>query len=310
MTEHVSASQETMMSVRHSERIFPQPFLSSEKAGWEELTVRAYQKPGEIERWIDPVVPEIALVLQISGTMLLEQRRSNGSWKTQLIRQGDLILKPAGVVTKEVRWKSLSSQPMQTLHLSLNHDLFSRTAQQVTERDPARLTLFGRAGFQDPLLAQIGLTLRREVEHPTAAGKLYVQTAAQMLAVHLLCHYTSEGEPIREPSQGLTSQQVKWVIDYIQAHLCQELSLEVLAEQTDLSPYHFARLFHQTTGEGPHQFVLRQRVERAQRLLKETGAPLAHIAVESGFANQSHFTRIFKRHLGLTPRTYRQRSEI
>jgi AraC family transcriptional regulator len=75
-----------------------------------------------------------------------------------------------------------------------------------------------------------------------------------------------------------------------------------LAQQTGYSPYHFARLFRQTTGESPHHFVLRQRIERAQRLLKETDVPLAHIAVESGFANQSHLTRVFKQHRGLTPR--------
>ncbi|MBA2679458.1 MAG: helix-turn-helix transcriptional regulator, partial [Ktedonobacteraceae bacterium] len=82
--------------------------------------------------------------------------------------------------------------------------------------------------------------------------------------------------------------------------------LEALAQQADFSPYHFARLFRRTTGESPHQFVLRQRVEAAQRLLKETRAPLASIALECGFANQSHLTRIFKRHLSLTPRAYRQ----
>jgi len=79
-----------------------------------------------------------------------------------------------------------------------------------------------------------------------------------------------------------------------------------LARQIGFSPYHFARLFRQTTGESPHQFVLRQRIERAQRLLAEGGMPLAHVAVESGFADQSHLTRAFKRQLGLTPRAYRR----
>jgi AraC family transcriptional regulator len=84
------------------------------------------------------------------------------------------------------------------------------------------------------------------------------------------------------------------------------LSLESLAQQTGFSPYHFARLFRQTTGESPHHFVLRQRIERAQCLLKQRDLPLAVVALESGFANQSHFTQVFKRHLGLTPRAYRQ----
>lgn len=68
--------------------------------------------------------------------------------------------------------------------------------------------------------------------------------------------------------------------------------------------------FRQTTGESPHQFVLRQRIQRAQCLLKERDMPLAHVALESGFANQSHLTQAFKRHLGLTPRAYRQDRSI
>ncbi len=77
-------------------------------------------------------------------------------------------------------------------------------------------------------------------------------------------------------------------------------------QQTGYSPYHFARLFQCTTGETPHHFVLRQRIERAQRLLAETALPLARIAGESGFANQSAFTRVFTRSVGVTPRVYRQ----
>jgi AraC family transcriptional regulator len=206
----------------------------------------------------------------------------------------------------ELRWKSLGSGAMQTLHLHLSKDLLVRAAEELADSDPAHLTLIGRTGFRDPLLTQIGFALWRELEQPDPAGKLYAQAAAQMLAVHLLRHYTTTPLAIKELSQGLTRQQIGRVTDFILAHLTQDISLEALAQQADFSPYHFARLFRQTTGESPHQFVLRQRVERAQHLLKATNMPLASIALESGFANQSHLTRIFKRHLGLTPRTYRQ----
>src|SRR5258706_1262646 len=127
-----------------------------------------------------------------------------------------------------------------------------------------------------------------------------------MLAVHLLRHYTSTAGEIEEVSQGLTRHQVKRVTDFMRAHLSQDLSLDVLAQQIGFSPYHFARLFRQTMGESPHQFVLRQRIERAQHLLKEADVSLAHVAVESGYANHSHLTQAFKQHLGLTPRAYRQ----
>ena len=239
----------------------------------------------------------------------MEWRRANEPWKGLYVRQGDLILRSGAGTSHEVRWRCLSSVPTQTLHLYLSKSLLSRTAEEVDGSSP-NLSLIERSGFQDPLLTQIGFALWRELEQPAPAGKLYAQTAAQMLAIHLLRYYTSVERTIKEPTQGLAHQQMKRVMDFIQDHLSQDLSLEVLAQQIGFSPYHFARLFRQTTGESPHQFVLHQRIERAQHLLKERDAPLAHIALESGFANQSHLTQTFKRYLGLTPRAYRQDRSI
>lgn len=281
-------------------------FLSSEGSGWEDLVVRAYHEPMEIEGWVDPVVSDTTLVFLTRGAMLMEQRRVDGSWNALPIRQGDLFLKPGGSISNELRWRSLSPEPMQTLHVHLNNKLLSRTAEEMAGRDPTRLTLVRRSGFQDPLLMQIGLALWRELEQPTAAGKLYAQTAAQMLAVHLLRHYASVTVDIKERRQGLTRQQMNQVTDFIRTHLTENLSLEELAQQVGFSPYHFARLFRQATGESPHQFVLRQRIEKAQRLLKKTSLSLTQVALESGFANQSHLTQVFKRHFGLTPKAYQQ----
>lgn len=304
-----SVSRRTSLPAHSDEPTPPILFLSSEKMGWDGLVARAYHEPMQFEGGIasDPDMSHIPLVLFAGGAMYMEWRPVNGSWKGGIMRAEDLMLAPDGSVSSELRWNGLTSEPTQTLHLHLSKDLFARTAEELADYDPARLRLIGRSGFQDPLLTQIGLALWRELEQPAPAGKLYAQTAAQLLAVHLLQHYTCEPIHIQESSQGLTRQQVQRVTDFIQAHLSQDLTLEALAQQAGFSSYHFARLFRQTMGESPHQFVLRQRVERAQHLLKKTDDPLAHIALESGFANQSHLTRIFKRYLGLTPRSYRQR---
>lgn len=307
MAEQLEGSQYTSPNALKGELAVPQLFLSSEGAGWDDLAVYAYHEPMQIEDWVDPVVPDTVLVLLTHGAMLME-RHTHGSWNAFPVRQEGLFLKPSGSVAGELRWKSLSHEPMQTLHVHLSSALVSRVAEEVANRGPARLTLIQRAGFHDPLLAQIGLALRRELEQPTAAGKLYAQTAAQMLAVHLLRSYTDAPIEIKEPSQGLTQRQISQVTDFILAHLDQDLSLLVLAQQVGFSPYHFARLFHQTTGESPHQFVLRQRTERAKYLLREADVPLAHVALACGFANQGHLTRVFKRHMGLTPALYRKDS--
>jgi AraC family transcriptional regulator len=282
----------------------PKLLVSSEEAGWEEMTLYAYHEPAKIEGWTDPGTLDSSLVLITRGGVHLEERSINGPWKAQNLHQGDLLLKPGELRSSELRWQSLSREPLHMLYLSLSHTLLARTAEEMANGDPARLTLVGRSGFQDPLLAQIGLALWQELEQP-APAKLYAQTAAQMLAVHLLHHYTSLPGNIQEDTQGLVLRQLKHIIDFILAHLNQDLSLETLAQQVGFSSYHFARLFRQATGESPHQFVLRQRIERAKRLLRETDMPLTHVALESGFASQSHLTQAFKRHLNLTPRTYR-----
>jgi AraC family transcriptional regulator len=105
----------------------------------------------------------------------------------------------------------------------------------------------------------------------------------------------------------LTERQLQLLLEFIREHLNEPLSLEALAQQVGFSPYHFTRVFRQALGASPHQFVLRQRLERARQLLEQTDLPLAQVAVACGFAHQSHMTQVFAQRLGCTPRTYRRR---
>jgi AraC family transcriptional regulator len=95
------------------------------------------------------------------------------------------------------------------------------------------------------------------------------------------------------------------VSDYVEAHLDEDLSLTALADIACLSPYHFSRSFKQAAGVGPQRYVIQRRIERAKRLLRQTHQPLALIAQETGFADQSHLTRTFRREVGVTPSGYR-----
>ena len=130
-----------------------------------------------------------------------------------------------------------------------------------------------------------------------------------MLMLHLLRYYACSGNvaaAIQEPTHRLTSQQLHRVSAYIRDHAGKDLTLEVLAQQTGFSPYYFARLFRRTTGETPHQYVRRERLARARRLLESTELSLAEVAAASGFGDQSYFTRVFKRILRVTPAAYRR----
>ncbi len=107
------------------------------------------------------------------------------------------------------------------------------------------------------------------------------------------------------PPTGLPPHKLQKVLDYIDANLSQELSLERLANQVGLTPYYFARLFKQSIGKSVHQYVIHRRVERAKQLLKQSELTIADVAVECGFANPSHLALHFKRIVGVSPKQFR-----
>ena len=144
-------------------------------------------------------------------------------------------------------------------------------------------------------------------------GKLYAESLANILAVHLLRNYSSraaaaaapENEPAPAPAQR--SRAVADAITFIQANYAREVKLEDVAAAVHLSPFHLARLFKQVTGSSPHQYLVQVRVNAARSLLSAGSGQrsLAEVAAAVGFADQSHLTRQFKRHFGVTPSQFR-----
>ncbi len=287
------------------------PTLSSAHAGWKGLSLQVFHEPDEIESLHVPSTGDLALGMYLGGTIHVERREGQGSWHGRDMCSGDLFLNWGNSPAYEARTWSLSTIPTQVLNLSISQEVMARAAQEELGVDLARLEMGRRAGFRDPLLTQIALALWRELEQSAPAGNLYAQAAAQLLAVHILRHYASSALGLRvkpHPRHKLTERQVQQLQEFIQTHLHEQLSLETLAQQVGFSPHHFAQLFRQVTGTSPHQFVLRQRLDRAEWLLQETELPLAQIASACGFAHQSHLTQVFKRHLNRTPHAYRQDS--
>ena len=105
---------------------------------------------------------------------------------------------------------------------------------------------------------------------------------------------------------GLPPRRLQRVFSHIRENIGQELSVTELAQVAGMSQYYFSKLFKMSTGTTPHQYVMRQRVERAQEHLRETRIGLADIAMKVGFETQSHFTSVFRRLAGITPKHYRE----
>jgi AraC family transcriptional regulator len=110
----------------------------------------------------------------------------------------------------------------------------------------------------------MGLALKRVLESEGKASRLYAETMCNALIVHLLQHYSSHPPRLREVRGGLPRHKLQQVIDYIQAHLERDLGIHELAQVVQISPHYFSRLFKQSTGFTPHQYVIRCRVYRAK----------------------------------------------
>ena len=161
-------------------------------------------------------------------------------------------------------------------------------------------------GVQDPVIGRLGALGRRELSEGGPGGRLYVEGLAAMLTVHLLRSY---GSPERSPIPhrgGLAPRQARRVLDYIDAHLTDELGLVELAAIAGLSPHHFVEAFKISVGKSPHQFVIERRVQCALDLLRDDDRSIAEVARAAGFASQSHLTANFRRVTGLTPGRYRR----
>lgn len=262
-----------------------------------QIVINQFQYEGGYKAVI-PAMQADHLSITLGGTNIME-RRLDGRRSRARITPGDLTLVPKGLPSVWIPDIAQST----VLHLLISPKLWSTIAQTV-DIDPASIELRDDLATPDPLVEQLGRSLWAEVQNPGWSSQLYVQTLEQTLALHLLKHHTNRRDRAH-PKPFLAAGNFKRTLDYIDAHLGSNLSLETLAACEGLSLYHFARQFKETVGQSPHQYVIHRRVQRARYLLKSTQLSIAQIASEVGFANQSHLNRHFKRIHGITPRQYR-----
>ena len=120
---------------------------------------------------------------------------------------------------------------------------------------------------------------------------------------------TASGENGEKPRRrgGLSGFKLRRVTDYLEAHLSEQIRLTDMAAVVGMSPYHLCRIFKQSTGVAPHQWVLRQRIRSAQTLMGDRGLSLTDISYRVGFSSQAHFTTTFRKIAGMTPGQWREK---
>lgn len=248
--------------------------------------------------------PEITVAVNLEGTSCLATwETETGRRLTRLIREGHTAVIP-GDQPHAGEWL----RDAELLHFYLTPGFVSRAAGDLTDEDRAEIAEDHTAA--DPFIRQLGSALRVELGRGRPPGRLYVDSLANVLAVHLLRRYPATGRPPTEPRGGLSKRELRRAVEYVHDNLAGDPTLSEIAAAVGLSPYHFSRRFKESTGLSPHRYVIGRRVERAREMLLRSETPIPEVARRMGFADQAHLTRQMRAFLGLTPGQIRKHGKI
>jgi AraC family transcriptional regulator len=275
------------------------PIISSASVGWDFMGIVYDWYPVEKVPKITCRQHGIGIFTDVPSPAITE-RQIDGHFKREEIVQGSCVIIPANL-SHYGEWDKESG----ALCLSIDPTVFAQTIYEVV--DPNTIELLPVFATPDPFIHQIGVALKAALFKQSDRSRLYAETLVNTLILHLLEHYTTSRPNLRECIAGqLPQYKLQQVIDYIDAYLDHDLSLQELSNLVQMSPHYFSTLFKQSTGTTPHQYVIRCRIERAKCLMGQAKLSLAEIATQVGFVDQSHLHRHFKRLVGVTPKTFLQ----
>ncbi|SDE02517.1 AraC family transcriptional regulator [Massilia sp. PDC64] len=239
-------------------------------------------------RFDSPVDERHVLCLHLGAPVPVSYRA--GKAERQGVRlHGQFCVVPGGSST---RWTM--SLPATSLLLRLAPAHLRATAEEMGRT----VDLAPAIHIRDPQIERIGWMMQAEDHAAYPGGRLFADSLASALAVRLVA---LQSPSTTAPARALPAWRLRHVIEYVDAHLDQDLTLAELAAVAGFSPSHFKALFKLATGTPVHRFVLERRVERARLHLLEGRLGITEIALETGFAHPSHMARWMRRLLGLSP---------
>lgn len=273
--------------------------LSSSNQRWENIQVQLLQNPaGEGNCHYKD---EHTLYISLASRPIHYLQAQNGKTHTGLYRKGDILITPANTPLF-VRWSGEEN----CLKIRLTTQFMQRVARETLEQDPDRLELLPGFQIRSPQIEAASMMLLTELQQDHLNSRLYLDSLSNVLAVNLLRQHTASKPRLPTYEGGLPPRQLSQVLDYVDTHLDRNIRLADLAQLLDLSPFHFSRLFKQSIGATPHQYLKQQRIEHAKRLLKKTDQLIVDIALECGFNSHSHLSKQFRQLTGMTPKAYRK----
>lgn len=272
--------------------------LDSVPVGWEQVTLKGYQYTS-----LDVEIPPMRdyMLVRYKGDDAVMSRRAGGAWTSERVGQGVCSLLTRG---ESSQWKW--DRPIEVTHIYLAHTELCRVAEEVFERSVSDVGMEDCVRAKDDVLPVLVSAFESELQSGGLGGGLYRSALVNQLCVHLLRRYAKAG--VREvPLAGrMADWQRRRLAQYVEDNLDRNLKLDEMAREAGVSVSGLIRKFHAEFGCAPHAYVLRQRLERARRLLsRPVATPLKCIAMDCGFSDQSHLVRHFKRAFQQTPMEFR-----
>ncbi|NUW33353.1 helix-turn-helix transcriptional regulator [Nonomuraea sp. SMC257] len=267
---------------------------SWEDLGWQSLLAQRFDHVPLVEDMELPATADLHLILPVGGRAVIETR-TGGRWSRHTWAPGRLEL---GIPDRPALRRYRADGPLRSVQLHIPRRTVERTAEQLGGRAVDYASMAASVAAGDPLIEETV----RAVGAADETGDLYAESAAAFLAVHLLTRHArlpARRSPAREDAR------VRAAIAVMRDRLAEPLTLADIADEVYLSVYHLVRVFSRATGETPHRFLIRLRIEKAQRLLRDTDLTIAQIAPLCGFASPGALSTAFLRHTGTRPSAYR-----
>lgn len=200
------------------------------------------------------------------------------------------------------------SGSIETVHVYVRRSIIEEVALEMVDGDPSNVEIRSSIVESDRALQSLIEASAHAVEDETMGSAMFADYLSRTIAAQLIRTYSRSklrGGGRTNTSSSL-SPTLSEAVDYMMSNIDGTINLSDIAQATNRSPSHVARMFRAELGMPPHRYLITLRVEKARRLLEKTSMSIAEIAYECGFAHQEHLTRLFRRHCDTTPAAYRR----
>jgi len=271
--------------------------LDSSGCNWNGITLKGYRYERQ-----DAAIPPMHdyMIVAYDGAPTTMRRTSGGPWQSARVEKGRISLLTRA---EESTWSW--SEPITVRHVYLNHSELENTALSVFDRDPKSIEINDWLSAKDPCILNCIQLLENELKNGGIGQRLIIDALRSQIAVHLLRQY-AKVSLTSDANSNFSPAQRQRIIDLVESCLGENLSLEDMAASIGFSQFHFSRQFKAEFGLAPYAYVLRKRISKAQEMLRKGNAPLKVVALDCGFADQSHFSRTFRKMTGATPAEFRR----